>query len=339
MAKAFVTGCAGAELTADERAFLGAERPWGLILFARNVETDRQLRRLVEEFRRAVDDEGAPVLIDQEGGRVQRLRAPLAPNYPSNATLGRLPRNEAERAVWLLSRLHAFDLARFGIDIDCLPVADVPAMGAHAVIGDRAYSGDPAEVERLAHAACEGLLAGGVLPVIKHMPGHGRANADSHKALPVVSASREALEERDFRPFMSLSGMPVGMTAHVVFEALDPTAPATLSPIVIETIIRGTFGFDGLLLSDDISMHALDGTFEERTRRLLDAGCDIALHCNGVFEEMAAVASASPALEGTALARAERALTLRMHRDEASEGELRIEFERLTGANVARPAA
>ena len=339
MPKAFVSGCAGLALSADERAFFADERPWGLILFGRNVADASQIRALVEAFRRAVDDDAAPVLIDQEGGRVQRLRAPLAPDYPSNRELGRLRPDAAARAVWLLSRLHALDLARLGIDIDCLPVADVPVPGGHEVIGDRAYSSDPRRVGSLARAACEGLLAGGVLPVVKHMPGHGRAAADSHKELPRVETPRAELEASDFVPFRMLADMPIGMSAHVVFASIDPERPATLSPIVVGDVIRGSFGFDGLLLSDDMSMHALTGPFEDRTRDLLAAGCDIALHCNGVFEEMVAVASAAPSLSGAAAIRAGRALAMRDQGSSADEAALRDEFAELTGQSVARPAA
>ena len=338
MTKAFVSGCAGLELDAEERALFRAERPWGLILFARNVEGADQVRALVDGFRAAVDDSTAPVLIDQEGGRVQRLRGPLAPDYPAGAALGALPDGDAERAVWLLSRLHAIDLARLGIDIDCLPVADVPSEEGHAVIGDRAYAADPARVATLARHACEGLLAGGVLPVVKHMPGHGRAPADSHRELPRVVAGRDALEA-DFAPFRALADMPLGMTAHVVYDALDPARPATLSPAVIGEVIRGTIGFDGLLMSDDMSMHALKGPFGDRTRDLIAAGCDVALHCNGVFDEMRDVAEAAPELAGESERRSTRALALRTRVEWADEDALRAEFHELTGTDVRRLAA
>ena len=342
MSKAFIAGCAGISLSDGERAFFADERPWGLIVFARNVGSRDELLALTADFRRAVDDERAPVLIDQEGGRVQRLRAPLAPDYPSNLELGALYANDAEgglRATYLLSRMHAFDLARVGIDIDCLPVLDVPVPGAHAVIGDRAYGFDPASVAALGRAACEGLLDGGVLPVIKHMPGHGRADADSHKELPVVTAPLDELEANDFAPFRELSDMPVGMSAHVRYTAIDPTRPGTTSPAVIGDVVRGHIGFDGLLLSDDVSMHALQGDFGARTRDLLGAGCDIALHCNGAMDEARAVAAASPELSGRSLDRAERALALREAVVAADEEAVREEFRRLTGRDVARPAA
>ena len=340
--KAFTVGCSGTVLTSEERAFLAAERPWGLILFGRNIGSADELRALTDAFRQAVDDESAPVLIDQEGGRVQRLRAPLAPDYPSNRELGALyarDRAAGTRAAYLLSRMHAFDLSRFGIDLDCLPVIDVPAPGAHEVIGDRAYASDPEGVATLGRAACEGLLDGGVLPVIKHMPGHGRANADSHKALPRVSTPLEELERIDFLPFRALRDMPLAMSAHVVFEAIDADRPATTSPTVVGEVIRTAIGFDGLLLSDNVSMHALTGPFWDRTRDLFAAGCDIALHCSGDLDEARAVAAAAPELAGRSRERADRALALRDVRVADDEGAIRAEFEALTGRNVRRPAA
>ena len=335
--KAFTSGCAGTALSAEERSFFRAESPWGLILFARNIETRSQVLRLCDEFRRAVDDEARPVLIDQEGGRVQRMRAPLAPDYPTNDEIGRRytqDRARTRRVVYLLSRLHAFDLQRVGVDVNCLPVLDIPAPNADPIIGTRAYSREPAAVSDLGQAACDGLLAGGVLPVIKHLPGHGRADVDSHKQLPRVNASLRELANRDFLPFAALADMPLGMTAHVVFEAIDLLNPATQSKIVVRNMIRGAIAFDGLLMSDDISMHALSGSFEDRTRKALDAGCDIALHCNGVFSEMRAVASVVPEVDGECARRSTRALAMRHSGDNADEAELREEFEELTGWNV-----
>ena len=342
MRKAFVTGCEGVALSAEERDFIRAERPWGLILFARNIGTAAELRGLVDAFRALLDDAAAPVLIDQEGGRVQRLRAPFAPDYPSNAELGALWHGSPERALRatrLLSRMHAFDLSRFGIDIDCLPVVDVPVPGAHRVIGDRAFGGDPAAVGRLGRAACEGLLEGGVLPVVKHMPGHGRADADSHFDLPTVGATLDELDAHDFAPFRALRDMPIGMSAHVRYTAIDAERPGTLSPVVLGEIVRKRIGFDGLLLSDDVSMRALGGSFGERTRRLLEAGCDIALHCNGVMSEMRDVADAAPELAGRARERADAALALRRAPAASDEAAVRDEFHVLTGRRVERPAA
>lgn len=334
--KAMILGCAGTRLTADEEAFLAAERPWGLILFARNIGEAGEIADLTARFRQIVGRDDAPVFIDQEGGRVQRIRAPIAPDYPSGALLGALYRKDREaglRTAWLMSRLHAADLRPLGITADCLPVLDVPARGAHDVIGDRAYGHDAATVAEMGQAAAEGLLEGGVLPVIKHIPGHGRALVDSHKALPVVDAGAEALARVDFVPFGALSHMPMAMTAHVVYTALDPDNPATTSARVIDEVIRGRIGFDGLLMTDDLSMHALSGDFATRARASLSAGCDVVLHCNGVMDEMRAVAEATPPLSGRALERADRATALLAAPEGIAEaGSLRDEFERLMAA-------
>ncbi len=309
--KAMILGVSGHALTDDERAFLAGERPWGFILFARNIGEAGQVRDLVAAMRAAAGRPDAPVFVDQEGGRVQRLRPPLARNYPPAAELGALYASDREaglRAAWLMSRLHAFDLLSLGIDADCLPVLDVPVEGAHDVIGSRAYARDPDAVAALGRAAAEGLLSGGVLPVMKHIPGHGRAFSDSHLALPVVDAPAAELRARDFRPFAALADMPMAMTAHVVYTALDPDAPATTSSRIIADIIRGEIGFDGLLMSDDVSMKALSGDFVQRTAAIFAAGCDVVLHCNGVMDEMRAVASETPELTGLAARRAKAAL-------------------------------
>ncbi len=330
--KAIILGCAGKRLTDEERGFFRGEKPWGFILFARNIGEAGEIRDLVGELRATVGRDDAPVFIDQEGGRVQRIRAPLAPAYPTAAALGNLHRRDAKagvRAAWLMSRLHAFDLMRFGINADCLPVLDVPVEGAHDVIGDRAYSSDPAVVARMGRAAADGLMAGGVLPVMKHIPGHGRAFSDSHLALPVVDAGLEELRARDFAPFQALSDLPMAMTAHVVYTALDPDNPATTSPKVISEIIRGEIGFDGLLMSDDVSMKALSGDFRQKTRAILAAGCDVVLHCNGAMDEMRAVAGEATVLAGAALERAGRALSLLGRDDGAEEQALREEFAAL----------
>lgn len=336
--KAMILGCAGTRLTADEEAFLAAERPWGLILFARNIGEAAEIADLTERFRQIVDRNDAPVFIDQEGGRVQRIRAPIAPDYPSGALLGALYRKDREaglRTAWLMSRLHAADLLPLGITADCLPVLDVPVRGSHDVIGDRAYGHDAATVAELGAAAAEGLLEGGVLPVIKHIPGHGRALVDSHKALPVVEADAETLARSDFVPFGALSHMPMAMTAHVVYTALDPDNPATTSARVIGEVIRARIGFDGLLMTDDLSMHALSGDFTARTKASLSAGCDVVLHCNGQMDEMRPVAEATPLLSGRARERADRATALLAAPGGMAEaGSLRDEFERLV-ATVA----
>lgn len=314
--KAMIAGCAGKALTDDEITFMAREKPWGLILFARNIGTPDEIRALTAHFRSLVGRANAPVFIDQEGGRVQRIREPITQRYPSGAAIGAVYRRDADagkRAARTMSRLHAADLLPLGITADCLPVLDVPVKGAHDVIGDRAYGNDPETVATLGREAAEGLLEGGVLPVIKHIPGHGRAFSDSHKALPVVDTPLDELRAHDFPPFMALNAMPMAMTAHVVYTAIDPYRPATTSPIVIGEIIRGEIGFDGLLMSDDVSMHALSGDFATRTQSIFGAGCDVVLHCNGVMDEMLAVAGNTPMLAGKAAERAERALALLSH--------------------------
>ncbi|SCX84708.1 beta-N-acetylhexosaminidase [Microvirga guangxiensis] len=317
--RAFIAGCSGHELTPDEVAFFKEADPWGFILFRRNVDSPEQVRALCASLREAVGREDAPILIDQEGGRVQRMGPPHWPKYPSGSTYGALHANDplVQRELARLgARLIAHDLRSVGVTVDCLPVLDVPSPGAHDVIGDRAYGRTPEKVAVLGRAAAEGLMAGGVLPVVKHIPGHGRAGADSHLALPVVEASREELERHDFAPFRMMTDMPLAMTAHVVYTAIDPDRPATTSPTVIRDIIRGHIGYDGLLMTDDLSMKALSGSFREKTEAAFAAGCDMALHCNGHMEEMAEVAEASPILEGEALRRAQAALARIRHEPE-----------------------
>ncbi len=310
--KAFICGCKGLSLEAQERALIARHRPWGLILFKRNIDSPAQVAALAASFREIVGREDAPVLIDQEGGRVQRMGPPHWPAYPAAARFGLIAggREAQVEAARLNARLMASDLAAVGINVDCLPVLDVPAPGSHAIVGDRAYGADPETVAALGRAVCEGMLAQGVLPVVKHIPGHGRAKADSHLELPRVEASRRELEEVDFAPFKALNDMPLGMTAHVVYAALDPERPGTTSPRVVQEIIRGHIGFDGLLMSDDLSMKALSGDFGERARAVFAAGVDLALHCNGDWAETEPVAMAAPELAGASLKRAERALAL-----------------------------
>ncbi|OBQ80265.1 MULTISPECIES: beta-N-acetylhexosaminidase [unclassified Mesorhizobium] len=327
--KSMILGCAGKSLTEDEIRFYGDERPWGFILFARNVGETEQIRDLVASMRESVGRPDAPVFIDQEGGRVQRLRPPLAPNYPAGGALGALWRDDREagrRAAWLLARLHAFDLLRHGITADCLPVLDVPIAGASDVIGARAYGMEPNAVIELGRASAEGLMSGGVLPVMKHIPGHGRAFADTHFALPTVDTPLAELRQHDFAPFKALNHLPMAMTAHVVYSAIDPDNPATTSAKVVNEVIRGEIGFDGLLMSDDTSMKALSGDFPTKAAAILAAGCDLVLHCNGVFEEMSGIASRTTVLEGKSLARAERALAYIKDRDVADESTIRAEF-------------
>lgn len=329
--KAMILGVAGTELSAEETAFLRGERPWGFIVFARNIAGGEQLRELSASMRDCVGRPDAPVFVDQEGGRVQRLKPPLAPSYPSAAALGALYRQDRKtgsRAARLMSRLIAFDLARHGISSDCMPVLDVPAPGSHDVIGDRAYGNGPQIVAELGRAAAEGLLQGGVLPVVKHIPGHGRAMADSHKEPPKVDVPLEELRRHDFGPFKALRDMPMAMTAHVVYTAIDPDRPATVSRKVIDEIVRGEIGFEGLLLSDDLSMEALSGDFGKRAALVLEGGCDVVLHCNGAMDEMRAVAARTPELRGRALERAQRAMASVNTADDMDEKAARAEFAR-----------
>src|SRR5215211_3353496 len=312
--RAFITGISGLELTDAEREFVRAEWPWGFILFKRNVDTPAQVTRLVGELRDCVGNPEAPVLIDQEGGRVQRLGPPHWPIYPPGAVFGAiydLDRALGLKAARLSARLIAADLIDLGISVDCLPLADVPVAGADAVIGNRAYGTEPAKVAAIARAVTEGLEQGGVLPVLKHIPGHGRAAADSHFRLPTVDTSKEELERTDFAAFQPLADLPMAMTAHVVFSALDPAHPATTSATIIRQVIRGVIGFQGLLMSDDVSMNALAGSIAERTHAIVNAGCDMVLHCNGQLDEMRDVARETPELAGEALDRARRALASR----------------------------
>ena len=303
-------------MTAEERAFFADVRPWGFILFRRNVESPEQVLRLTSDLRDAVGRD-APVLVDQEGGRVQRLGPPHWSRYPPGdaylkATNDPLAARELAR---LGGRLMAHDLKAVGINIDCAPVLDVPTAGAHDIIGDRAYAQDPATVAQLGRAVAEGLLAGGVLPVIKHMPGHGRAFADSHKELPTVHADLDTLDSWDFAPFRALSDMPIGMTAHIVFTAIDRKRPATQSKKAIR-MIRERLGFGGLLLSDDLCMNALSGSLTERAEISLKAGCDLVVHWTGDMGEMRQVAEGVHRLKGGAARRADAALARIVHTPE-----------------------
>lgn len=327
--KAWIAGVSGTKLTPDEVAFFRDERPWGFILFARNVESLEQVAELTAHMREVTGRDQTPVFIDQEGGRVQRLRPPLVQNYPSAGEIGAIYTRDREaglRAAWLHARLHAFDLWKVGVTSDCLPVLDVPVEGANDVIGARAYSKNPHAVAELGRAAAEGLLAGGVLPVMKHMPGHGRAFADTHKELARVNAPLSELLAHDFVPFKALNDLPMAMTAHVVFDALDPQRPSTLSPTVINTIIRQVIEFDGLIMSDDISMKALSGELGDIAGGITGAGCDIVLYCAGVMEELVQVAARVPVLEGKSKRRADLAEVYAGDPDLSDEDELRAEF-------------
>ncbi len=314
--RAFIAGCLGTSLTPDERAFFRDARPWGFILFKRNTQDPAQVAALTASLRECVGWH-APILIDQEGGRVQRMGPPHWPSYPpAQAFLAINDPVRQRELVRLSARLMAHDLKTLGIDVDCLPVLDVPVAGSHDVIGNRAYAHEPDTVARLGRAAAEGLLAGGVLPVIKHMPGHGRARADSHHDLPVVDASLEDLRAHDFRPFRHLADMPLAMTAHVVFTALDKRNPATVSRRVVSEIMRGELGYDGLIMTDDISMKALSGGFAEKSRAAIRAGVDVVLHCHGIMEEMQAIAAVVPEMSGARARRAAMALSRIRHEPE-----------------------
>ena len=309
MLSAFVTGLAGPELDAWEAAALREARPCGVILFARNVRDPEQVLRLTDGARAAVGCD-ILVLVDQEGGRVRRLLPPHWRALPPAAAYGRLYAQDPLqgcRSARLAARLTAAELRAVGINTNCAPVLDVPAAGSHDIIGDRAYGTDPRQVSALGRAVAAGYAAGGVLPVIKHMPGHGRATRDSHLELPVISACRRDLDTMDFEPFHALADMPAGMTAHVVLEAIDARGPASTSARVIGEVIREAIGFRGLLMSDDLGMKALSGSMAARAEAVIAAGSDIALVCSGERSDTEAVASAVPLLEGEALARFERA--------------------------------
>lgn len=312
--RAAILGCAGPRLDDDERWFLARADPAGFILFRRNCESPEQVRTLVAALREAVGRADAPVLIDQEGGRVVRLGPPHWRAPPAPATFGALfaaDRAAGARAAWLNARLMAADLFALGITVNCAPLLDLRVAGASKAIGDRALAADPASVARLGRAAACGLRAGGVLPAIKHLPGHGRAAADSHASLPRVEASLADLRAGDFAPFRALRDLPIGITAHVCYAALDPNRPGTLSPAVIAEAVRGAIGFDGLLVSDDLSMGALTGPPGARAGAALAAGCDLALHCNGDRAEMEEVVAAAPRLGPRSRARFDRALATR----------------------------
>ncbi len=299
MTAAVIFGCAGPELSDGERDFFQATQPLGFILFARNIVDPDQVRRLTSQLRASIGRPDAPILIDQEGGRVQRLRPPhwrAVPPAGRFGELAQLDRAAGQRAVKLNHRLIAAELTDLDINVDCAPLIDLRLSGAHDVIGDRAYGSDPELIVALGRAAADGLLEGGVMPVIKHMPGHGRASVDSHHDLPRVAASRAELSVSDFKPFRGLNDLPWGMTAHVIYEAIDADFPATLSSKVIAEVIRGEIGFDGLLLTDDLSMKALRGNFSDLARGSLAAGCDIVLHCNGDMTEMRQVAAGAAPL-------------------------------------------
>ena len=309
MTAAVIFGCAGTAITEEEKAFFRDVDPLGFILFARNVADPDQMRRLTDDLRASIGRDDAPILIDQEGGRVARLRPPHWRTMPAAATFGDLAqvdRARAAQAVRINHELLAGELRAIGITVDCTPCLDLKRPETTTAIGDRAFAADPHLVADLGRAAAEGLLAGGVIPVIKHMPGHGRATLDSHLDLPHIDADFDDLAESDFVPFRKLNDLPWGITAHLVYRAIDPEKPATLSARVIDEVIRGEIGFTGLLISDDMSMKALQGSLDRLAADLLAAGCDVALHCNGKMEEMRLVASGCAPLSAAATLRYER---------------------------------
>lgn len=304
--KSVIFGCSGTELSASERDFFRDADPLGFILFARNIDTPAQARRLSDALRSSVARAEAPILIDQEGGRVARLRPPHWRKAPPARLLGEVYRRdpaEGLEATRLNARLLAADVASIGCDVDCLPVLDLALPETHDVIGDRAFAAEPEAVAALGRAAAEGLLAEGVMPVVKHIPGHGRAAVDSHHALPRVRASLAELERSDFLPFRLLADLPWAMTGHLLFEAVDPDAAITVSAKGLRQVIRGHIGFGGLLLSDDLSMQALGGSLGERASRSLEAGCDVALHCNGRLDEMTDIAGRAGPMSAAASGR------------------------------------
>ncbi|MEO1206451.1 MAG: beta-N-acetylhexosaminidase [Pseudomonadota bacterium] len=326
-----IVGLSGPELTPDEQAFLLARQPAGVILFRRNIDTQDQVRRLTDAVTNLLGKDSL-ILIDEEGGRVQRLRPPAGRALPPAAAYGRLFQQNPKAACHtasLISQLTAHDLRALGINTNCAPVADLRFPGAHDIVGDRAYGDDVKTVTRLAEVVASGLGKGGVIPILKHIPGHGRAQCDSHLALPVVDVEPEVLSDTDFAPFSALIRWPAAMTAHVVYTRIDPHAPATVSPIVIQQIIRGEIGFGGLLLTDDLSMKALSGTIAERAAAALKAGCDIALHCNGRLDEMEAVANICEPLTDTALHRFETALAITAEASEFDRGAALAQLEEL----------
>lgn len=329
MRRRAIYGCKGTELLGGEKSFFSDAQPWGFILFGRNIEEPEQVRRLVDSLRTCIADADAPVLIDQEGGRVARLRPPRWKARPPASRFGMLSTvsaASAREAAYLNARIVAHELRELGINVNCAPVLDVPIEGAHDVIGDRAFGSDPLTIIDLGRGVIEGMLEGGVLPVMKHIPGHGRAAADSHKSLPHVLATADELSATDFVTFRSLNHCPMAMTAHVIYEAIDAQRPATTSPKVIRDVIRGEIGFTGLLLSDDLSMEALSGPLSARAKAAQFAGCDIVLHCNGDLREMQEVASEAKPLEDLPLRRAEAALAhLAVPRDfDVRAGEARL---------------
>jgi len=307
---AAILGLSGLALTDDERALFRGADPAGFVLFARNVQDKAQLRALTDSLRDLTGRADLPILIDQEGGRVARLRPPVWPEFPAPgrfAALYEIAPISAIEAARANAEAIAILLAEAGVNMNCLPLLDLPQPGAHDIIGDRALGHEPMRVAALGRATLDGLEAGGVLGIVKHIPGHGRAGADSHEELPIVDASAEELAV-DLAPFRALRDAPIAMTAHLLYTAWDADNPATTSARVIGEVIRGAIGFDGLLLSDDLAMAALTGTPGERAHAAIAAGCDLALHCSGVLEDGERVAERAGAISEAARARLDRAM-------------------------------
>lgn len=325
---AVITGVEGHRLSAGEKAFFCEARPFGFILFARNIDRPAQVRALCDELREAAGHD-AVITIDQEGGRVQRLRAPHWHEWPAPLDHVAAAGARAAEAMYLRYRIIAAELSDLGIDSNCAPLVDVAGRDTHPFLRDRCYGDTAGRVALLGRSVADGLMDGGVLPVVKHIPGHGRASADSHLELPRVTAPTEHLVEIDFAPFEALADLPMAMTAHVVYEALD-ARPATLSPVIID-IIRKSIGFDGLLMTDDICMDALSGSLVERARDSLEAGCDVVLHCNGTLAERQAVAAAAGEMNAAAQARAERVVAARRSPDQVDISALAAQLDALTG--------
>ena len=333
-ARACIFGCLGPRLSPDESAFFREADPWGFIIFGRNIETPDQVRALTGELRDAVGRD-APILIDQEGGRVARFRAPHWRNWDTALDFCTAAGGNAAQAMYLRGRMIAAELKAVGVDVNCTPMLDVATKDSHAIILNRCYGFDPETVAANGRALAEGQLAGGVLPIIKHIPGHGRASLDSHHDLPHLDTPLADLQASDFVPFSRLSDLPMAMTAHIIYSAIDPKNCATLSPAVID-LIRKDIGFGGLLMTDDLSMKALSGTFCERAAAALSAGCDMVLHCNGDREEMAPILTEVPELSGVAASRAAAALDLRLAPEafDFEQAEVALEMLLKDAANV-----
>ncbi|WP_171207279.1 MULTISPECIES: beta-N-acetylhexosaminidase [unclassified Ruegeria] len=328
---AAITDAEGLRLSSEETALFRDMNPFGFILFARNIESSDQVRALCDDFREAVG-RNCPITIDQEGGRVQRLRAPLAREWLPPLDHARAAGDQAERAMYLRYRLIARELFELGIDSNCAPMVDVARDETHEFLKNRCYGTDPKSISRIGRAVAQGHLDGGVLPVLKHIPGHGRATLDSHYDLPHVDLGLEDLKSQDFAPFHALNDLPLGMTAHLVYDRIDPQ-PATISAAMIR-LIRDEIGFDGLIMTDDISMKALRGSLADLSRQSLDAGCDVVLHCNGSFDERVEVLQAAGEMTQAAQSRAERALAMRKPPQELDIDAAEAELSALMGGQV-----